>query len=411
MTVKPFPAVRPDKKFAGIVHVPPYDVVDIEEVKAAVRNNAYSFFHVTRAEADIPGLVTYYSDEVYKKARENFENFINDGILVRDEKPFFYLISQTWNGKTQTGIYAAVSCEEYENGLIKKHESTRKDKESDRSRHIMTVRADTGPVFLAFEKTGEYDSLLMPIKKNEPLYELNDENNVEIKLWAVTDETLINNICNYFNNIPFLYIADGHHRAASAVNVWKALKSENHWHNGNEPYNYFMAVIFPSSELQILPYNRIVLDLKNLTKVQFLDRIGSFFILNETDKIQPDKKGNIIMYINKSLYLISPKKDTFNSSDPLESLDVNILQNNLLSKVLGIEDPRTSERIKFIGGIKGAEELIRQVDSGYAVVSFCMYPVSMGELIQVTDTNKVMPPKSTWFEPKLRDGLIVYTLD
>ena len=415
MTTKPFKGIRPDKIFASIVNVPPYDVVELEEVKKAVKNNPYSFFHITRSEADLPGNNDNNSPFIYQKAKENFNRFMDDRILIRDEKPCYYLFSQIRNGRVQTGIYAAVSCEEYEKNLIKKHELTRKNKELDRTNHIMTVKADTGPVFLAFEMPQESESIfydaIEKFKTTEPLYDFTDENNVENKLWIISEEIEIAGVEDFLKKIPCFYIADGHHRAASAVNVWKSLKGSIPGHNGNENYNYFMAVIFPSNELEIMPYNRIVMDLNGLSEKEFIEKIKFNFVIKNTNRIYPEKKGEIVMYINKSLYLIKTKDDTFDNESPLESLDVSILQNNLLLPVLGIDDPRSSERLRFIGGNRNPDELIRIVDVTPGSVSFSLYPVSMKELIAVTNSGQLMPPKSTWFEPKLRDGLVSYPID
>jgi uncharacterized protein (DUF1015 family) len=404
MTVKPFRALRPDIQYAERLNVPPYDVVTSDEVKKRVRDNPYSFFHVTRAEADISGLSSEYAPEVYQRAGENLKKFLKEKILLREDSPSFYLIAQTWKGRTQTGIYSLVSCGEYENNKIKKHEFTRKDKEEDRTNHITAVQADTGPVFLAFQDNHDFMPLVRDIISGSPLYHLTDENDVEISLWKIGSQTEISGIERYFLNIPAFYIADGHHRAASAVNVWK---KENKPGNDSGT-SYFMAVLFPSSQLEILPYHRAVLDLNNLSEDEFLQKCGLNFLVKEASGLSPEKKGEIGMYIRNKFFILVPKEGSFNKNDPLDSLDVSILQKNLLAPVLGIEDPRTSKRVQFVGGIKGPKELIRLVDEKTAAVSFCLYPVSMNELISITDSHQVMPPKSTWFEPKLRDGLITY---
>ena len=409
MTVKPFYGIRPDVRYAELLNVPPYDVVDLDEVKKAVKNNPYSFFHITRAEADLAVLSDEHSPEVYLKARENFLKFKKDGILKTDLKPSYYLLSQTWEGRTQTGIYAIVSCDEYDQGLIKKHELTRKDKERDRTSHIKTVGADTGPVFLAFQSTEEYSAVKDSVQKPVPVYDLTGENGVQNRLWVIDDADAVKRIEAYFQGIPSLYIADGHHRAASAVNIWKEEKSKAE--SNLQGRGYFMAVLFPADELKILPYNRVVMDLNGLSETDFINKVQESFQLTETADSSPSEKGEIVMYLKNRLVSLSPKAGTFNKADPLESLDVSVLQNNLLSPVLGITDPRTSPRIKFVGGIKGPAELLRQVDEGLAAVSFCMYPVSMSELMEVTNLGRTMPPKSTWFEPKLRDGLVTYPID
>lgn len=415
MIAKPFTAIRPDRRFASVLHVPPYDVVDKEEVRKVSRNDPYSFFHITRADADVPDGTGEYSMKVYETARANLDRFLNEGILIQDTKPYYYLFSQVWNDKMQTGIYAAVSCEEYEDNRIRKHELTRKEKEEDRTTHIQTVGADTGPVFLAFEDNprdaGEYEEMVRPIMNDNPEYDVCDENGVQNTLWVIRDEAVISQIEEYFQRQEAFYIADGHHRAASAVNVWRMLSDSDRELDDSDPRGYFMAVLFPSSQLNILPYNRVVLDLNGLTRDAFIEKTGKSFEIREAgDMTVPGKKGEIVMFLPDRNLVITPKSGTFDPSDPLHSLDVSILQNNLLAPVLGIDDPRTSKRIQFVGGIKGAKELARRVAAGEAAVAFSMYPVSMKELMAVTDKNLVMPPKSTWFEPKLRDGLVTYPI-
>lgn len=414
MIAKPFTAIRPDRRFASILHVPPYDVVDRDEVREVSKKNPYSFFHITRADADVPDGTGEYSKKVYETGRRNLERFLNEGVLVQDTKPCYYVFSQVWNDKVQTGIYAAVSCEEYEDNRIRKHELTRKEKEEDRTNHIQTVGADTGPVFLAFEDNrrdaNEYESIVRPVMNETPEYDVTDEHGVQNTLWVVKDEAIVSQIEEYFQRQEAFYIADGHHRAASAVNVWR-LSGRDGDLVENDPRGYFMAVVFPASQLNILPYNRVVLDLNGLTEEAFLEKVEKSFDVREAgDMMVPGKRGEIVMCLPKKSVVITPKAGTYNKDDVLQSLDVSILQNNLLAPILGIDDPRTSKRIQFVGGSKGARELIRRVVSGQAAVAFSLHPVSMGELMAVTDKNLVMPPKSTWFEPKLRDGLISYPI-
>ncbi len=408
MTVKPFRGIRPDKKYVSLLNVPPYDVVSLEDVKKAVQDNPYSFFHITRAEADLTDLADEYAPEVYQKARDSFESFLSKKILIKDEKPSFYILSQTWKGRTQIGLYTSVSCQEYENNQIIKHELTRKDKEQDRTKHIETVKADTGPVFLFFEDNGEFINLIKPLLEKNPFYNLIDENEVENKLWLIQENHDISALEEYFQKKNAFYIADGHHRAASAVNVWKNLK--NNGVNDNDAYQYFMAVVFPASQLKILPYNRAVLDLNGLSVDQFVSKLKENFSVRPASSLKTEKKGVIGMYIKKSFYQLTLKKDLI-PFDPLESLDVSVLQKNVLSQILGIDDPRTSKRIQFVGGIKGEDELVRIVNSRKAKAAFSLFPVDINDVVKITQNHQIMPPKSTWFEPKLRDGLVVYSIE
>ncbi|MGA2142554.1 MAG: DUF1015 family protein [Brevinematales bacterium] len=413
MTVKPFPGIRPAKKYATLLNVPPYDVVTREEVRNAVKDNPYSFFHVTRSDAEIPALDDEYSPAVYSKARENFESFINKNIMTKDLTDCFYLLSQTWNYQTQTGLYAAVSCGEYENNLIKKHENTRKDKETDRTMHIRTVKADTGPVFLAFDDRGieidGYINIVKPIMEKIPVYNFIDENQVENKLWVITEKQEIKNIESYFRNTGAFYIADGHHRAASAFNAWK--ESITHPEEKTPASGYFMAVIFPASQLNILPYNRLIRGIKDFNPAQFLKDIeNSFNISTGQDSITPGRKGTIGLYMGGVKYHLT-LRDNLMNDDVLESLDVSILQKYIFAPVFGINDPRTSENLIFAGGGKAESYLTGKVDAGEADAAFSLYPVEIGDLMTITLSSRLMPPKSTWFEPKLRDGLVVYSLD
>jgi uncharacterized protein (DUF1015 family) len=410
MIIKPFPAIRPDRSYATLLNVPPYDVVSVEEVRDAVKNNPFSFFHVTRAEADLDNPYDEYSPAVYSKARENFKSFIKKNILIKDPSDCFYILSQTLNGQTQTGIYTAVSCEEYEKNLIKKHELTRHDKELDRTSHIKTVKADTGPVFLAFEDKNNdssiYFATIKQFSEKLPVYDFIDENKVENKLWIISEKNEIKRLQKYFQKTNAFYIADGHHRAASAVNVWRE-KAQGQ----NSSFGYFLAVIFPASQLKVLSYNRLVKDLNGKSYEEMISEIEkSFDISYATSSLTPGKKGVIGMYMNNTKYLITIKKK-LTADDPLESLDVSILQKFILAPILGINDPRTSENLIFTEGNKGEEYLINKVDNRDAMAAFSLYPVNINDLIKITESSRLMPPKSTWFEPKLRDGLVIYSLE
>lgn len=407
MTVKPFAALRPNPLFVSDLNVPPYDVVDAEEVRRSVQAHEHSFFKITRAEVDLPG-VDEHSAPVYQKARENLLSFIDKGWLFRENKPSYYILSQTWQGRTQTGLYAAVSCQEYISGQIKKHELTRKDKEEDRTSHIETSRAGTGPVFLAFDRTPDFTALIAPYITREPVYHFSDENEVDNKLWVIDNDDTLLALEEYFKTIPALYIADGHHRAASAVNVYRRRLEKGTPTAGESS---FMAVLFPMDELKILPYNRAVTDLNGLKPSEFLESLKKSFRLEKTDSLDSKGKDDIRLYLDGSSYRLSPLDGKVDKKNPVRSLDVSILQELVLSPILGIDDPRTSKRIRFVGGIKGSAELRRLVDCGEMAAAFALYPVSMGELKAVVDQGEIMPPKSTWFEPKLRDGLVTYLLD
>jgi uncharacterized protein (DUF1015 family) len=409
MTVKPFRAIRPEARFASEFHVPPYDVVDREEVKRHLAAHPRSFFRVTRPDAEMPG-VDEHDESVYRRAKENLDSYLADGTLLREKRPTYYLLSQTWKGRTQTGIYAAVSCEEYVQNRIRKHELTRKDKEDDRTKHIMTTGAGTGPVFLAFEKTSDWDALVAPTLRKEPDYHVSDENGTDNKLWVIGSDDVVQAIESYFQTIPALYIADGHHRAASAGNIYRRLSAERPNAPSDAGWKSFMAVIFPSSDLAILAYNRVVFDLNGLDAAAFLKKSEEKFSVAPVDSLEPMAQGDLRAYLGGKCYRLVAKSGTFDSKSALASLDVSVLQENLLKPVLGIDDPRTSKRIQFVGGIKGTAELKRRVDSGEAAVAFSLYPVSMRELMAVVDQGAIMPPKSTWFEPKLRDGLVIYEL-
>jgi uncharacterized protein (DUF1015 family) len=409
MTIKPFQGIRPDQKYATLLNVPPYDVVSLNQVKKAVQDNPYSFFHITRSEADLINPGNEYSPVVYSRARENFKSFIEKKFLIKDTKEFLYLLSQTWNDETQIGLYAAVSCKEYADNLIKKHENTRNDKEADRTKHIKTVKADTGPVLLAFEdkidEKGSYFSIIKHIFEKQPVYDFIDENNVENKLWVVKAGHDIKKLQDYFQNIKAFYIADGHHRAASAVNVWKDEQKD-----GINNSDYFMSVIFPASQLKISPYNRMVADLNGYSPEELLTKIKENFTITRAAALTPGRKGIIGMYLDKSSYHLK-LKDEFIKDDLLESLDVSVLQKFILGPVFGIDDPRTSERLIFTGGNPGPEYLVNKVNNAEAMAAFSLFPVNINDLIKITESSRLMPPKSTWFEPKLRDGLVVYSLE
>ncbi|MFO7882841.1 MAG: DUF1015 family protein [Kosmotogaceae bacterium] len=409
--LKPFKAVRPKKELVKKVQCPPYDVVSYDEAKHYCKH-LESFMHVIRAEIDLPENTPHYGKAVYEKARENLESLINDNILIKDEKPSYYLYKQKMNDHEQIGLVACASIDEYQQNKIKKHELTRKEKEDDRTNHVYTVGANTGPVFLTFKSKDDIEALFQKlINKLEPVYDFVDENSVQHTVYLVNSGEMIKEINDTFKNVSELYIADGHHRAASASRVREKMKEETKNHSVDEEYNYFLSVIFPHTHLNVLDYNRVVKDLNGFSKNEFLKYIGDNFIIKEADEVpyEPKNRHEFGMFLDNNWYVLKPKKGTFDNNDPVKSLDVAILQNNLLEPVLGIKNPRSDSRIDFIGGIRGLKELETRVENGWAV-AFSMYPTSIEELMKVADESMVMPPKSTWFEPKLRSGLFVHLL-
>uniref|UniRef100_A0A7C4Y5G6 DUF1015 domain-containing protein n=1 Tax=candidate division WOR-3 bacterium TaxID=2052148 RepID=A0A7C4Y5G6_UNCW3 len=408
--VKPFKAYRPKKDIVRFVAAPPYDVLEREDAYEIAKDNPYSYLHISKPEIDLPKDVDIYDEKVYLKGKENLMKFINDGILQQDTEPYFYIYRQIWGSHIQTGIVGCASCEDYEKDIIKKHEQTREDKEIDRTRHIETLNAHDEPVFLTYIKRDEINKLVDSVVKNEPEYDFTTDDGIRHILWVVRDFGIVKKIEDEFKNIDTIYVADGHHRSAAAVRLKNILKSKNKNHTGNEEYNFFLSVIFPHNEMKILPYNRVVKDLYGKTKDEFLEEIKKIFEIEERDNpVEPDKKHTFGMYIDKRWYLLKAKESII-PYDAVGSLDVSILQENVLSKLLGIENPRKDKRIYFVGGIKGVKELMRLVDSGEYKVSFSLYPTTIEDIMRVSGEGKFMPPKSTWFEPKLRSGLFVHTL-
>lgn len=412
--IKPFNALRPSKESALFVASVPYDVVSREEACAAAEENKLSFLRVTRSEIELDKNINPYSSEVYKKAKENLERLIETAPLVRDEAPHFYLYRLIMNDKTQTGIVATFSVDDYDNNVILKHENTRKEKEDDRTNHIITTEAQTGAVFLTYRGTKRINDIVeQTTYVTNPVYDFTANDGIKHTLWVLPEE-YNQTIIDEFKNIEKLYIADGHHRVASASRARKVKAGNNSSHKGNEEYNFFMAVIFPAEEVNILPYNRIVHDLNGQSEEDFLSKINEKFEVQKTSLKEPSERRSFGMYLNKRWYTLKAR-DSINASlslsDSVSShLDVSILQDFLLKPVLGIEDQKTSKRIDFIGGIRGTGELEKLVYSGKAAVAFSLYPVSVEDLIKISDAGEIMPPKSTWFEPKLRDGLLTHLI-
>ena len=408
--VRPFMAVRPKNGLEDKIAALPYDVYNRKEAKEAVKDNPLSFLNIDRAETNLSDDVDTYDPVVYKKARELYENMLNEGNFVKDSKPCFYLYEQTMDGRTQTGLVCCASVDEYVNGTIKKHENTRADKELDRINHVDTVNAQTGPIFLACKSNSVVNALFATVKSGAPYCDFVSDDGIRHKAWLIEEEPLISAFEEAFLKIDNLYIADGHHRCASAAKVSLMRREKAASFDKDAENNSFLSVIFPENELMIMDYNRVVKDLNGLSVDDFLSKIKASFDVEEitlSDE-KPTKKGDIYMFLADKEYKVSLKKE-FLSNDPIKKLDVSVLQDNLLEPVLGISDPKTDKRIDFVGGIRGVKELRRRINED-CVVAFAMYPTQMSELFDVADAGLLMPPKSTWFEPKLRSGLFIHEL-
>ncbi len=405
--IRGFRGLRPKQELITRVAELPYDVVSSEEARDIARGNEYSFFHISKPEIDLPENENIYADSVYATGRKNFDSFISQGILKQDESPRLYLYTQVMNGRQQHGLVTCVSIDDYLNGTVKKHELTREDKERDRTRHIETLNAQAGPVFLFYKEDRFKKVLYEEALRIEPVYDFTASDGIRHILRVIENINLIESFRKAFAK-DILYIADGHHRAASAAKVGVNRRKQHPGHTGTEEYNWFLAVIFPHDQLQILAYNKVVKDLNGLAKEAYLEKIAQHFSIQQPGVTVPGAVHQFSMYLGSQWYLLTPKFDI--PDDPIESLDVQILQNRLLDPVLGIRDPRTDKRIDFIGGIRGTGELEKLVDSGDYQVAFSMYPTTIEQLISVADAGKIMPPKSTWFEPKLRSGIVVHLL-
>lgn len=408
--VKPFICIRPAKENAAKVASLPYDVYNRKEACAAVAGNPVSFLNIDRAETQFSDDVDTYADCVYEKARELLDTQIAEGVYVTDAGDHYYLYELTMDGRSQTGIVACSSIDDYVNGVVKKHENTREDKELDRIRHVDTVNAQTGPIFLAYRQNETLKAIVAEEKAKPVLYDFVSDDGIRHRVWKIDDPAQTAAIEAAFAAIPATYIADGHHRAASAVKVGLKRRAENPGYTGEEPFNYFLSVLFPDEELMILPYNRVVKDLNGMSREQFFEAIKGKFELEEIGKepYAPAEKGTFGMYLDNTWYALKVLPQ-YRSADPVKGLDVSILQDQLLGPVLGIGDPRTDKRIDFIGGIRGLKELERRVREDMEI-AFSMYPTSIKELLAVADAGLLMPPKSTWFEPKLRSGLFIHKL-
>jgi uncharacterized protein (DUF1015 family) len=403
--IKPFTALRPKQDLAEKVASRPYDVLNSAEAKEEVKGNPFSFLHITKAEVDLTDGTDIHSQAVYDKAKENLQQNIEQGILFTEETACYYVYQLIMNGRSQTGLVCVSSVQDYFNDVIKKHEFTRPEKEKDRIDHMRTIRAQTGNVFLAYNNVTEIDSIIYNWKNShDPAYHFTANDGIEHTVWAINEEAVVANITRLFaEKVPATYIADGHHRAASAAKVSKALPD-------SEAANYFLTTIFPASELAIMDYNRLVKDLNGLDKDDFISAIQEDFTITQSpEAVKPAHLHEFGMYLDKQWYILNSRKDTY-TTDPIGILDVTILSNNILDKLLGIKDQRTDKRIDFVGGIRGLKELEKRVDSGEMRVAFSLYPVTIQQLFDIADSGNVMPPKSTWFEPKLRDGLLTHII-
>ena len=412
---KTFKAIRPRAEYVEEISCLPYDVMNREEASEMAKGKARSFLRVVRSETDLPIDISPYDEKVYLKARENLDRMIDEEILAGDERSFYYIYRQVMDGRTQTGLVGCAGIDDYINDVIKKHEYTRPEKEEDRINNFYYCNANTEPVFLTYKSDGTSKEIMAEwVSSHQPLYDLISEDGIRHILWLIDDDTKLSQLEKVFSAKDYLYIADGHHRAASSCKVGLKKREESPDYRGDEEFNYFMAVAFPDEELYIMDYNRLVKDLNGLSVEDFLNQVREKFLVEECggkEPYQPGGKHSFGMYLMGKWYKLTAIKGTFDGDDAVMSLDASILQNNLLAPVLGIADPRTDKRIDFVGGIRGLAELVKRVDNKEMAVAFSLYPVTISDLMKVADTGKVMPPKSTWFEPKLRSGLFIHKLD
>ncbi len=410
--IKAFTGLRPVAGRTNDVVAPPYDVMNGAEARAMVEGRPRSFLHISRPEVDLPEGTDPYAPEVYAKGRENLDRMVEEGVLAREDKPAYYVYRLTMGNHVQTGLMAVASVGAYDQNRIKKHEFTRPVKEDDRVRNIDTLNAQTGPVFLVYPATKSIDSILAEATKGAPDMDVTAVDGVRHELWVLSDEATVKTLTDQFDALDALYVADGHHRSAAASRVAATRKAANPAHTGEESYNYFLSVIFPHDQMQILDYNRVVKDLNGLSPEEFVAQISAAFSIEPSgEPVKPSHSGEYGMYLDGQWYKLAIKPEHIPQDDPVARLDVSLLQNNLITPLLGIEDPRTDNRIDFVGGIRGLGELEKRVNSGDWQVAFSLYPTTMEALMAVADADEVMPPKSTWFEPKLADGLVSHVLD
>ena len=407
--IRPFMSIRPEKGKAAKIAALPYDVYNRKEATVEVEKNPESFLKIDRAETGYPLSVDMYDDRVYERAHDLLWGMVEDGSFIRDQKSCYYIYELTMNGRVQTGITACASIDDYLNGVIKKHENTRAEKEADRIHHVDVCNAQTGPIFLAYRADPVINGIVAQVKEGEPEYDFISEDGIRHRVFVIDDDEKIAAVSQAFENMADIYIADGHHRAASAVKVGLKRREEHPDYDGTEEFNYFLSVLFPDEQLKILDYNRVLKDLNGYTEQDFLEKVKEKFTVKESAvQVHPDKQGTFGMYLGKKWYRLTAKPEIL-SDDPVDGLDVSVLQNALLSPVLGIKDPKTDARIDFVGGIRGIGELERRCETD-CVLAFSMYPTSIAQLFAVADAGRLMPPKSTWFEPKLRSGLFIHQI-
>lgn len=410
--IRPFRAFRPTPDLAAKVAALPYDVMSSQEAREMAAGNPYSFLHVDKAEIDLDPAIDLYDTRVYEKARENLDNMIAEGSYIQDPQPCLYIYRQTMQGRAQTGLVACLSINDYLNNIIKKHELTRADKEQDRINHVDYCDAQTGPIFITYRAKKEINDIVSKWTLKDPVYDFVSEDDIGHTIWVINEPGVITNLVNLFGGIEYLYIADGHHRSASAVRVGLKRREQFPGYDGSEEFNYFLSVIFPDSDLYIMDYNRLVKDLNGLSPEQFLQQVGEKFTITPYEgsgPYRPENRNSFGVYLEGRWYILQARAGSYDNSDPVKRLDVSIMQNNLLRPLLGIEDPRTDKRIDFVGGIRGLQELEKRVQSDMKI-AFAMHPTTIQDLMDIADAGQVMPPKSTWFEPKLRSGIFVHKL-
>ena len=408
--VRAFKGIRPVEELASKIAALPYDVMNSEEAREMVKGDKYSFLHVDKPEVDLDPSIDVHDKRVYEKARENLDKKIEDKEYIQDEKPCLYIYRQIMNGRPQTGLVFCASIDDYINNVIKKHEFTRADKEQDRINHVDHCNANTGPIFVTYRENKTVSEIINNWVQKKPVYDFVSEDGISHIVWVIDDESIVNEITTLFKGVENLYIADGHHRSASAVKVGIKRRDEKPNYTGEEEFNYFLAVAFPDNDLMVMDYNRVVKDLNGLTVQELINKLQEKFVISESkEAVKPAKKHTYGMFVENKWYLLEAKDGIFNPKDPIDSLDVAILQKNVLTSILGIEDVRTSDRIDFIGGIRGLKELEKRATSDMKI-AFSMFPTEVSDIMSVADIGEVMPPKSTWFEPKLRSGLFIHKL-
>ncbi len=412
--LKPFKGIRPPAELAPQVASRPYDVLNSEEARKEAEGNPYSLLHIIKPEIDLEPGIDVHSEPVYEKAKENYRKFLEKGWLRQDERDYLYIYAQTWRGRTQYGLVGCAAVDDYLNGVILKHELTRPDKEDDRMRHVMVNNANIEPVFFTYRAVPEIDRMVATwVKEHEPEYDFMAPDEVRHQFWVITDREVSERLVLLFDTIPHTYVADGHHRTAAAARVGLEKRKNNSDHRGDEEYNFFLAVHFPHDQLTIIDYNRVVKDLNGMTPAEFVEKLKKGFQVEEKGQelYKPARLHEFSMYLDGKWYALTAKAGTYDDQDPIAMLDVTILSEQVLKPLLGIEDLRRSERIDFVGGIRGLGELKRRVDTGEMAVAFALHPVTLEQLMKIADTGNIMPPKTTWFEPKLRSGLVIHSLD